>query len=336
MAHRGLAAVAALIVWSAAAVAAPRPAADEGRDLEGLWSSASLTPLERPAGFAELVATEAEARAFEASHNGGPLGAADPVGQTDSEWWEMGGRLTRIDGRARSSVIVEPADGRLPYSDAGRAALARSRAAMSNYDGPEVRPATERCLTGVGGASVPPLLTAGYNNHVQIVQTPAHVAIVTEMNHDARIVPLDAAPRPQTTSSWTGNSAGRWEGGTLVVRTTGFHPALGWRSPSPLFLSPAAEVTERFTRVSPGEIRYAFTVTDPAVFTRPWRGETTLRRTKGPMYEFACHEGNYSLTGVLAGARQAEAAASHGDSAGRQPAPSRARPQSRSGAPSGK
>jgi hypothetical protein len=149
------------------------------------------------------------------------------------------------------------------------------------------------------------MLNTSYNNHLQIVQTPDHVVIVTEMIHDARIVPL----RPGAKGggpSWSGHSAGYWDGDTLVVETTGFHPALGWRTPSSLYMSPAAKVVERFTRTSANEIRYGFTVEDPQTFTRPWRAEMPLRRAEGPMLEYACHEGNYSMEGVLAGGRQKE------------------------------
>jgi hypothetical protein len=155
------------------------------------------------------------------------------------------------------------------------------------------------------------MLNTGYNNHIQIVQTPEHVVMVTEMNHDARIIPLKPEPAPPG-ASWLGHSVGRWEGDTLVVETTGFHPGSAWRTPSPLYISPAARVTERFTRVSRDEIRYAFSVEDPSTYSRPWRAEMPLRGAAGPMYEFACHEGNYSLSGVLAGGRQKEREAAAG------------------------
>lgn len=282
-------------------------------NLEGLWTNAALTTLERPPAFHDLIVPEAQAKAFEAGHSGKPA-VSKEVGQEDSEWWDLGRALGRIAGQARSSWIVQPADGRLPYSDAGLAALkARQAQLMSNFDGPEVRPATERCLAGLGGASGPPILNAAYNNHIQIVQTPDNVVIVTEMNHDARIVPLTPPPR-FAGPTWSGNPTGHWEGDTLVVVTTGFHSGLGWRAPSPLYMSPAAKVTERFTRTSADEILYAFTVEDPATFTQPWRAEMPLRRTAGPMFEFGCHEGNYSMAGVLAGGREKDR-----EAAGRAP-----------------
>jgi hypothetical protein len=252
------------------------------------------------------VIPDDEAKAFEAAHDGVPSVVGGDVGQGETEWWEMGGMLARIDGQVRTSWVTEPADGRLPYSPEGRQNLqARQAMLMSNFDGPEVRPAPERCLAGVGGTSAPPMLNTGYNNNLQIVQTPEHVVIVTEMNHDARIIPLMGGPASPG-RSWLGHSVGRWEGDTLVVETTGFQPGGAWRTPTPLYISPDARVTERFTRTSRDEIRYAFGVEDPKTYSRPWRGEMPLRSTRGPMYEFACHEGNYSMTGVLAGGRQRE------------------------------
>lgn len=279
-------------------------------DLDGVWSYASITSLERPARFKTLEIPETEAQAFEAVHTGVPEPArGGPVGQDSSEWWEMGGKLGRIDGRPRTSWIVEPADGKLPYSPAGLAALAaRQAAGMRNFDGPEARPAADRCLMGVGGSSLPPMLNAGYNGLMRIVQTRDHVVVAVEMNVGPRIIPLSDR-RSELGGAWSGHSVGRWEGDTLVVETTGFHPGAQWRAPSRLLISPAGKVVERFTRVGPDELRYAFTVDDPATFTQPWRGEMPLRRSPGPIYEFACHEGNYSLPGILGGGREEERAA---------------------------
>ncbi len=159
---------------------------------------------------------------------------------------------------------------------------------------------------GLGGTTGAPLLNGPYNNHYQIVQTADHVVIVTEMNHDVRIIPLNAARPAFEARSWSGVSVGRWEGDTLVVETRNFHAGSGWRPPMRVYLSPDARVTERFTRISASEIRYEFAVDDPAIFTRTWRGEMPIRRTAEPIYEFACHEGNYALGGVLAGGREKE------------------------------
>jgi hypothetical protein len=289
----------------------PGPAASEvwkpGRDLEGLWTNASLTTLERPPAFKALVVPDLEAEAFESAHSGRPnLPFADDVGQGDVEWWEMGSGLARIDGQARSSWIVEPENGRLPLNEAGLNRVRdRQAGVLRDYDGPEARPSPERCLTATSGVAAPPMLNTSYNNHLQIVQTRDHVVLVAEMNHDARIIALKGEGAP-VGLSWYGHPTARWEGRTLVVESTGFRPETSWRFPSRLYISPAARVTEEFTRISAEEIRYAFTVDDPTTYTRPWRGEVQLRRTKGPMFEFACHEGNYSIAGALAGARQAE------------------------------
>jgi hypothetical protein len=284
------------------------PRTPSGRPhLQGLWTAASLTALERPTAFASLVIPEAQARAYEAAHDGTPNLPNDEIGQNQSEWWERGGALGRVGTQARSSWLIDPPDGRLPYSPAGARALKAAQAAnLGNFDGPESRPAAERCLAGVGGSTGAPIQNSAYSNFYQVVQTADHVVIVAEMNHDVRIIPLGQEPRADEARAWSGVSVGRWEGETLVVETTHFSEGWGWRTPSPLYLSPDAKVTERFTRVSPTEILYEYAVDDPKIFTRTWRAEMPMRRTAGPMYEFACHEGNYSLSGILAGGRQKE------------------------------
>jgi hypothetical protein len=278
-------------------------------DLEGVWTSAWLTTLERSPAFKTLEVSEAEAEAYERGHPGTPepvRGGA--VGQEHTEWWDLGAKLGRIDGRARSSWIVDPPDGRLPYSPAGLAALQAAQAAGRRADDPETRPAPERCLMGLGGTSLPPMLNAAYNNHLRIVQTHEAVVLVTEMNTGPRIVPL-TVPTPEPGLAWSGRSTGRWDGDTLVVETTGFQPGAQWRAPGRLFISSSGKVTERFRRTGPDTILYRFEVDDPAVFTRTWRGEMPLRRATAPMFEFACHEGNYSLSGILGGARAEESTA---------------------------
>lgn len=301
--------VLALCVATAAAAFTP-PRNKLGQpDLEGVWSFNSITTLERPADLKTLELTDAEALAYETAHPGTPeTSRSSGVGQDDSEWWEMGGKLGRLDGKARSSWIVDPADGKLPYAPAGLAALARAQAAGRNFDGPEIRPAPERCLMALGGASLPPMLNAGYGALLRIVQTKDHVVILTEMNVGPRIIPL-TAERHDPGPAWSGHSSGRWEGDTLVVETTGFHPFAQWRVPSRLLISPSGKVTERFTRTGRDQIRYAFVVDDPATFTAPWRGEMPFNRTSQQIFEFACHEGNYSLPGILAGGREQERAA---------------------------
>lgn len=288
---------------------AARAALAQVPDLSGLWTNASLTNLERPAAFGRLELTEAEADAYERSHPGTPEPTrSDAVGQDGTEWWEMGGKLGRLNGRARSSWIVDPANGRLPYSPAGLAALQARQELARSFDAPEARPPAERCLMGLHGSSLPPMLNTAYNNHLHIVQTRDYLVIVAEMHSGPRIIPLRASA-PDAGASWNGQSVSRWEGRTLVVETTRFHPQAQWRAPGRLFISTGAKVTERFTRTAADEIRYQFEVDDPAIYSQPWRGEMPLRRALGPMFEFACHEGNYALPGILAGGREEERAA---------------------------
>jgi hypothetical protein len=283
-------------------------------DLQGLWTNLSLTGLERPAQFRALAIPDAEAQAFDRSRAGPPPNrAGDTVGGNETEWFDEAA-LARIGGQARSSWIVEPADGRLPYTPEAEARLVALLAAPADHH-PEGTSLYDRCLMGLGGTSGPPMMNARYNANYQIVQTPDAVVIVAEMNHDARIIRLrDHRRPPPSVRLWMGDSIGRWEGDTLVVETTNLHPGQSLRSATPgagrrpniLYHSPAAIVVERLTRVSPTQILYAFTVDDPATFSRPWRAEMPFNAARGPMYEYACHEGNYGLRGILAGARAQE------------------------------
>ncbi|MES2721535.1 MAG: hypothetical protein V4656_00130 [Pseudomonadota bacterium] len=322
-------AVAALLVGPATAQAYKAPRNGFGQpDLEGVWTNASVTQLERPAQFKSLVITEAQARALEQGmarmlaadanpsdpNAPAPKSGGDPGGY-NSFWIDAGTRMGSIEGEYRSSWIVEPADGKLPYSPAGRALFAAEvRKIQTNFDGPEGRQLAERCLLGFGSTAGPPMMNVLYNNMYQIQQARDHLVIVVEMNHDARIVRLMAngadKRRPAShVRPWMGDSIGWWEGDTLVVETTHFNPGEQLRPgiPTTFYVSQDAKVTERFTRVSPTQIRYAFTVDDPKVYSTVWRGEMPFNATKGPVYEYACHEGNYSLPGILAGARRTEA-----------------------------
>jgi hypothetical protein len=321
-----LAAVAALaLIGSGAAAAeyhAPKNAFGQP-DLQGVWTNASLTSLERPAMFKSLTISEAQAKAFEQSRAnmraaadkpsdptaGAPPVANDPGGY-NAAWTDPGTALGRIKGEVRTSWLTDPADGKLPYSAEGRKTFERVlKRARSDFGGPEIRPLGERCILGFGSSAGPPMLNVLYNNNYQIVQTPEQVAIVVEMNHDVRTIRLNAKTHlPPTIRPWMGDSIGRWEGETLVVETTNFNPGESLRPyfGATMYLSKDARVTERFTRVSPTQILYQFAVEDPSVFSQVWRGEMPLNATKGPVYEYACHEGNYALPGILAGARQAE------------------------------
>jgi hypothetical protein len=169
----------------------------------------------------------------------------------------------------------------------------------TNFDGPEVRPLAERCLLAFGSSSGPPMLPVLYNNHYQIVQSQDTVVILVEMVHDARIIRLNA--KPSGLSKWMGDSVGRWEGDTLVVETTNFTDKESFRGSTPKL-----KITERFTRVGPDKMNYRVTMDDPAAFTQPWTAEYPFYTTNEPIYEYACHEGNYALPGILAGAREDE------------------------------
>jgi len=272
-------------------------------DLEGVWTNASYTHLERPKEFKSLVVGPAEARAFEAARaaHHGVLLVGDEVGQADSEFPESGAGLARIHGEIRSSWIVDPPDGKLPYTPEARKRLhLDEHPRPEHYDGPEQRPQMERCLNTTGSA---PITSSPDASLFQIVQTRDAVVILAEKNHDARIVRLTSgAVMTKGPPSWMGDSVGRWEGETLVVETDNFLPEIEQRENS-FFLSSQAKVTERFTRTGPGEMIYAFSVTDPKMFTQTWRGEMLFTAAKGPLYEYACHEGNYSIVTILEAAR---------------------------------
>ena len=314
MLKRGAAIVCVVLAVASAASAggyrAPR-AADGHPDLGGLWSSISLTELERPNWAPMLILSDAEALAFEQRRQREFASVEDGVGGRDSEigfWPETGASLARIDGKARSSWIVEPTSGRLPYSAEGLAVLKAMPAVVADSANPETRNASERCLLSGFAGSGPPMLNAPYASLYQIVQTKDAVAIHLELVHDVRIVRLGGqAHLPANVRPWLGDSIGRWEGETLVVETTNFNRGDAFKIPIGLYISPHAKVTERFTRASATQLRYDFTVEDPQAYSKTWRAEMVLSATKGPIYEYACHEGNYALPGILAGARREEA-----------------------------
>lgn len=316
---------AALLV---ASLAAATPAAAQYKaprtsfgdpDLQGLWTNASITTLERPAFARRLVVSADEARAIEAATRdrssadsrptdpgaGAPRAGADVRGY-NAFWLDPGAKLAVVKGQIRTSWVVDPPSGRVPYSEAGLRAL--RAAASRSYDGPEARSPGERCIIGYGSTSGPPMLNVLYNNHYQIVQSPGYVTILVEMNHDARIIRLAGTHPPDHVRLWMGDSIGRWEGDTLVVETTNLHPGQSFTGGSRhrLYLAPNAKVTERFTRVAADEILYGFTVEDATAYTQTWRGEMPMRAAEGPMYEYACHEGNHSLGNILRGARYEE------------------------------
>lgn len=314
---------------SAAAVAgnykAPRTA-DGHPDLQGIWTNATLTPVERPKMLGnKLVLSEPEALQMEkrmqdfAAESDRPsdLNQELPkgnVGGYNVFWFDPANKVANIKGERRSSLITYPENGQVPtLSEPGQQRLAArmERAAKGGFDGPEVRALGERCILGFGSNSGPPMLPVMYNSNYQIVQSGNAVLIHVEMVHDARIIRLGGTHPPDHMRKWMGDSIGRWEGDTLVVETTHFNPTqpiqIGqgatYRS---IPVSPKLKVTERFTRTEEQTIHYEFTVEDPDTFSTPWRGEIPFHYTNQPIYEYACHEGNYALPGILAGAREEE------------------------------
>lgn len=273
-----------------------------------------------PKGFAGLYATPAEAAvhlkkiADQVNNVPPPVKAGDPPPKPDvgqSEWYDLGVGLMRIDGKLRASMMTDPADGKLPYNVLGlRAVQDAGRRDEAVTSDPEDRSSDERCLMASGSALAPPMLPPVYNARYEIVQTRDAVVIETEMMHDVRIIRLGGA-HEATGPKWFGDSVGHWEGDTLVVETVDQHPMSADRfiGPSILYLTPAAKETERFTRTGPGELRYSFTVVDPAVYTWPWSGEVVFHAAAQPLIEYACHEGNYALPNILRGARHDDAEA---------------------------
>jgi hypothetical protein len=241
------------------------------------------------------------------------------VGGYNNFWLAGGTQLITVDGQKRSSLVMDPPDGHMPpmkpearkrnaaFAAGGAVAPDASESAAAGppgaFDGPELRPLAERCLLGFGSTSGPPTLpNYFYNNLKQIVQTKDSVLILNEMVHDARVVRMNAEHLPATIRKWNGDSIGHWDGDTLVVDTTNFTGKTRFNGSGEQL-----HVVERFTRVDPKTVLYRFTVDDPTTWDRAWTGEYPWRATDEKLYEYACHEGNYSLGGMLRGARQKEA-----------------------------
>jgi hypothetical protein len=287
----------------------PPRTTDGQPDLQGVWSNATVTPLERPADLAnkpffkdDRDVAEYERQVRERNNmdrrDGGA--EADVSRAYNDFWWDRGTRAVKT---RRTSLIIDPPDGRLPAltADAQRRAADRAETRrVRPADGPEDRPLQERCL---GWATAgPPMLPSAYNNNYQIVQTKGHVILLNEMIHDARVIPLDGRPHlPSNVRLWMGDSRGHWEGGTLVVDTTNFTAKTAFRGSGENL-----HLTERFTRTDAETLLYQFTVDDPDSFTKPWSAEIPSVRTSGPILEYACHEGNYGIAGVQAGFRRQE------------------------------
>ena len=317
------------VIASAVVVAASErsiPRSRDGRpDLHGTWSYATLTSLERPAEFTNKpFLTPSEAAAFEKKtlvvqdrdrRDGEGPGGRGSDGRTDVDraygqaWWEYGSKVV---GTRRTSLIVDPPDGKIPaLTPEGELRAIDHRGlwtANNDYEGGARgmsldsygdRPLQERCLGWT--VTGPPMIPGAYNNNLEVFQTAEHIVVMNEMVHEHRIIPLDN--RPQVGSSirlWMGSSRGHWEGDTLVVTTTNFRPMV-FRS-----ASAKLKLTERFARVDADTLMYEFTVDDPSTWVRPWTAQFPMTHSNEPVFEYACHEGNYSLPNILKGARSAE------------------------------
>jgi hypothetical protein len=311
----------------ATVILAPIPAAAQKRasasartpdgkpNLEGIYSFSTITPLQRPEALAgKTTLNDEEAAEFQASENtrlnrdlfdpikGQPSAGYAPraeggVLSYNEFWYERGSQLTKD---KRTSLIVDPADGRIPLTESARRRVAemRRRSDAGIGDSAEDRTLADRCLMGFNAG--PPMTPGSYNNNLQIVQGPGVVVIINEMVHNARIIPTDGRPHTPF-RQWTGDSRGRWEGETLVVETINFR-----RETSLQGSTAETRVVERFTRVDGETIKYEFTVTDPSSYIRPWSAMLPMPRIEGPLFEYACHEGNYAMANILAGARAKE------------------------------
>jgi len=285
-------------------------------DLQGYWTNATFTPLERPAELANKeFFTKAEAAEFDRKRLERENAQSKEDIHYDNALWQTE-TWGRVESR-RTSIVFDPPNGKLPELSAegkiqatAKAEAARRRASA---DSAQDRSLAERCITW--GNEGPPMLGSTYNANLQILQTSTQLVIAHEIGHANRMIPLDGRPHlSPSIHQLGGDSRGHWEGDTLVVDSTNFTDQTNFRGPpstarQDIFSDANLHVVERFTLTDPDTITYRFTVTDPTVWTKPWSGELLMKRTKGPIYEYACHEGNYGLANILAGARAAEKSA---------------------------
>ena len=286
-------------------------------DLQGTWSNASITTLERNVRYTGSTLSDDEViRATDVHPQNVRLATDDNMvaGQlpdgTDlgrgrgynAFWIDPGTKFGNINGEHRTAWIVDPGDGRIPYNEAGRARKAALREKNSSFDGPETRPLAERCIS-TGLRTGPPMINGLYNNNCEFVQTEDYIVLRTEMISHARIIPINSEHKMAALAPMFGESVAHWDGDTLVVETTNFSPM---QEEAAISLTSSGQVVERFTRVSEEQIVYEFTVDDPEYYSQPWHGELSFLSTPSKVYEFACHEGNYAMSGILAGARRAE------------------------------
>ena len=313
------------IVFSSAAFAEKNyqpPRMPNGKpSLQGAWTNASITTLERSAKYAELIIPENQVQALtnahpqvvrqntddNLDHANGLLDGSDLArGRGYNAFWiDPGKTFGLVKGTHRTSWIVDPVNGKIPLNANGNKWLQQlNQRRAKNFDGPEARPPAERCLI-IGGRVGPPMVNGLYNNNYQIVQTDNHVAIWVEMVSHVRIIPLTKNKEEFNShiNPLFGESIGHWEGDTLIVETSHFSD-LQMESPVPL--SASAKVTERFSRVSEQQLLYEFAIDDPNLYSQIWKGEMSFMRQENGVFEYACHEGNYALEGILGGARYQE------------------------------
>jgi len=287
-------------------------------DLEGVWDFSTITPLERPTGLGDKQTfTDAEAANFEREENlrqnrdlidskkGGGQYLPGSVIPYNEFWYERGSKIV---GSKRTSLIVDPPDGRIPALtaeaakrlDAQAAAARDEQLGLVRADSPESRSLADRCILGFNAG--PPMTPGAYNNYVHISQAPGLVTLVVEMIHDARIIPVDGSQHlPSRLRQYKGDPRGRWEGRTLIIDTTNFLRETSFRGSSANL-----HLVERLTRVDANTLLYEFTVDDPKTWTRPWTAVVPMTKVDSPMFEYACHEGNYALRNILSGARARE------------------------------
>ena len=299
-----------------AKTAAPRTA-DGHPDFSGIWTNATVTPMERPAQFAgNPNLTDAEATAYEKAQaqdlkdedgkSDGPIiraAGSSGTGGYNALFLDRGSEMIRIDGVKRSSLIIDPADGKRPaLTKEAMDRLGKMMRSFNNYDNVQARPLSERCVIGFGSTAGPPMMPVLYNNTYQIVQTKDNIMILVEMVHDVRVIRMNGTHKPANVRTLLGDSIGHWEGDALVVETTNFREDNAFYG-----ASENLKVIERFQRIDPDTILYRATIDDPSTYAKQWTMEFPFRATPGPVYEYACHEGNYAMTDILGGARKQEA-----------------------------
>ena len=336
MMHRMLSIATALtlLIWAPASAAAqtaptstvpaPPRLADGRPDLQGVWDFRTITPLQRPSSLGDravLTAEEAASNEARAEQTQTALveSIGGKIGAYNAFWFDLG---TNVVTSLQTSLIVDPPDGRLPpladgatrqfgslTRDVPGARPVRYRSGGIGLAGPEDRALAERCLVGFN--SGPPMMPSGYNNNMQLFQTPDHVVVVNEMVHDARIIPLDGRPHLNGIRQWMGDARGHWDGDTLVVESLNYTSKTSSYDPGAtggLGSGETLHLTERFTRLDEDTLLYEYTVDDPATFTRPFTVALPMRKSDAPVFEYACHEGNYGLLNILRGARADELA----------------------------